>query len=319
MMYLIKEIESKLLDQTINEAKTPEDESIKASIAEWKSLQKKLAVINKISKAVSSRITELESGFEEMIKEVTDNKAVVDGAIIQYTQKKSNTTVKYKEVVDYSLKMVNEAQKKVIEEFIKTVTSSGEIKNVLAVVDPDLEKFLIDLKGVEGTDMMNKIEDAARAGFERLPKQVANAKKREIKEGVADNIAKVVKNLARKLKTVFRSFFKSMDKAKKATDALVKAVGANPVKESVEPVAEAVGINKGIRSIVASIKAVDMESDVDSLDAAGLRTILKALKDKWDEPGVPGSDTSSEAKMFSKISKMIEDIVKVLPKPVTDE
>lgn len=463
-MNLIKEMEGKLLDQIINEAKSPQDEAIKASITEWKLLQKKLAVVNKIAKAVTSRITELETGFEEVIKGIDGNKTVVDGAIIEYTQKKGNTTVKYKEAVDYALKMVNEAQKKVLEDFVKSVTKSGEIKNVLAVVDPDLEKFLIDLSSIDGTDMMDKIEDAARAGFDRLPKQVANAKKRVVKEGVGENIAKVVKNLVSKFKTVFRSVFKSIDKADKAASAFASAVKADPLKEGktsgewttisfkglntskedrdfvlnkvfgknnswginkggdrttltadqpvvvayrhaqgepdlsvlkkykvtvVEGLApvvefkdhmgdtefksfaswksacrkadpqywldgdkdiaqamvgakpfakgktraigewdgevgtvfgdahlnEAVGINKGIRSIVASIKAIDMESDSDSLDSAGLRLILKELSEKWNEPGVPGSDESSEAKNVLKVSKMLEDLIKFLPKP----
>lgn len=418
-MNLIKEMEGKLLDQIINEAKSPQDEAIKASITEWKLLQKKLAVVNKIAKAVTSRITELETGFEEVIKGIDGNKTVVDGAIIEYTQKKGNTTVKYKEAVDYALKMVNEAQKKVLEDFVKSVTKSGEIKNVLAVVDPDLEKFLIDLSSIDGTDMMDKIEDAARAGFDRLPKQVANAKKRVVKEGVGENIAKVVKNLVSKFKTVFRSVFKSIDKSKKAADAFASAVKANPLNEGlkakfvdapigkdlkkalaiggvkiasmdgeadnydgditvtmsngdvvkykyhydgmgsganvelqinkdkkvkisndphkhVEEISaaykahlskavkeskldEAVGINKGIRSIVASIKAIDMESDSDSLDAAGLRLILKELEEKWNEPGVPGSDQSSEAKMVLKVSKMLEELIKFLPKPESND
>jgi hypothetical protein len=323
-MNMIKEMEGKLIDRIINEAKDPQDEAIKASIQEWKTMQKKLAVMEKMSKAIAARINELEAGFEEVIKGATDNKAVVDGAIIEYTQKKGNKTVKYKEVVDYTLKMVNEAQKKVLEDFIGTVTSSPEIKNVLTVVDPDLEKFLIDLKGIQGKDMVDKIEDAARAGFERLPKQVANAKKRELKEGVADNIAKVVKNLVSRFKTVFKNVFKSLSASEKAAKAFAAAVKADPLKEGEDApteaaVVEAVGINKGIRSIVASIKAIDMESDNDSLDVFGLREIMVALKSKWAEPGVPGSDESSDAKMVVKVTGIMEEMIKLLPKPEVTE
>jgi hypothetical protein len=316
MLNMIKEIEGKILEGILAEGKDPMDESIKQQIAEWKLMKKKQAVIDKMSKAISSRIEELEKSFEEVVAGVEGNKAVVDGAILEYMQKKGNTTVKYKEVVDYTLKMVNEAQKEVIEKFIQSVTKSGEIKNVLEVTDPELAKYLIDLKSAGGDDMMAKIEKQARTGFDRLPKQVAGDKK-SLKEGVADNIAKIVKNLVSKFRTVFNAFFKAQSKADKAVQAFAKAVKADALKEATEEVVvvkEAVGINKGIRSIVASIKAVDMESDSDSLDAFGLREIMSALKDKWEEPGIPGSDQTSDAKMILKVSKMMEDTIKVLPK-----
>lgn len=231
MLNMIKEFEANLVDQIINEGKSPEDESIKLQVAEWKALKKKLAVIEKISKAVSGRIAELEGSFEEVIKDQSEKKAVIDGAIIQYTQKKGNTTVKYKEAVDYALKMVNEAQKQVLETFIKSVTSPGAIKDVLTVVDPELEKFMIDLKDAEGDELMNKIETAARAGFDRLPKQVSNAKKRELKEGVVKNIEKILKGIANRFRTIFSKFFKANQKADKAIEALLKAVKADPKAE----------------------------------------------------------------------------------------
>jgi hypothetical protein len=232
MLNLIREIEGKLLDAMIAEGKSPEDESIKLEIQEWKLMKKKLAVVEKMSKALSGRIAELEKNFEEVIKGVDGNKAVIDGAILEYTQKKGNTTVKYKEAVDYALKMVNEAQKRVIEDFVTSVTKSGEIRNVLSITDPELEKYLIDLGDAKGGDMMSKIETAARAGFDRLPAQVKNAKKRVVKEGVTDNIAKVVKHLVSGFKRVFASFFKSMAKADKATASFLKAVKADPMMES---------------------------------------------------------------------------------------
>ena len=232
MLNLIQEFEAHLVDQIINEGKSPEDEAIKQQVAEWKALSKKLAVVQKIAKSISGRINELETGFDEMLKEEKEKKAVVDGAIIEYTQKKGNTSVKYKEVVDYTLKMVNEAQKKVIEEFMKTVTTPGAITDVLAVVDPDLEKFLIDLKGVTGDELLDKMETMSRAGFERLPKQIKDKKKREgeLKEGVIKNIEKVIKNIGARFRSIFNKFFKAKDKSDKAVEAFVKAV-KNPVKE----------------------------------------------------------------------------------------
>lgn len=261
MLNLIQEFEAKLVDQVINEGKSPEDESIKQQVAEWKALKKKMAVIEKISKAISSRVEELEVGFEEVIKEQKEKKAVIDGAIIQYTQKKSNTTVKYKEAVDYALKMVNEAQKKVLEEFIKSVTKQGTISDVLSVVDPELEKFLIDLKDASGDELMNKIETMARAGFDRLPKQIANAKKRDLKEGVIKNIEKVLKNIGARFRTIFAKYFKAEDKSKQAVDALLKAVKADPLKESV--------VNEGVSSV-----AVDPQSGEDRAK------FLKACEDR---------------------------------------
>ena len=237
MSNMIKEMELKMQDAALSEARSPEDESIKAEIAEWKQLAKKMAVIEKISKGISARITELEKGFEEVVKEVSEKKAVIDGAIIEYTQKKGNTTVKYKEAVDYALKMVNEAQKKVLEDFIKSVTKTGAITDVLAVTDPEFEQYLLDLKGVTGDELMSKIETASRASLDRFPKQVTNAKKRELKEGVADNIAKIVKSLVSRFKSIFSGFFKATDKADKAAMAFVKAVKMDPLKES-EVIAE---------------------------------------------------------------------------------
>jgi hypothetical protein len=231
-MSMIKEIELKLQDLVIAETRSPQDESIKNEIAEWKALSRKLAVIQKMSKQITTRITELEGGFDEVIKEVADHKAVVDGAIIEYTQKKGNNTVKYKEAVDYALKMVNEAQKKVLEDFIKSVTKTGEITDVLAITDPEFEQYLLDLKGVTGDELISKIEITSRSSLDRFPKQVLNAKKRELKEGVKDNIQKVIKSLVSRFKTVFSAFFKSSAKAKKANEALVKAVKMDPLKES---------------------------------------------------------------------------------------
>jgi len=231
MTNMIKYLEEQILDQIIQEGKDPVDASIKANIAEWKALQKKVAVIQKMSKAITTRIAELETGFEEVIKEVNGNKAVVDGAIVEFTQKKSNTTVKYKEVVDYALKMVNEAQKEVLEKFIKSVTNESKITDVLAVTDPELEQFLLDLKRVEGEELLDKIETMARSGFEKLPKQIENAKKRALKEAVANNVVKVIKNIVATFKTKFKKFFKALDKQKKAAEDLVKAVKADPKAE----------------------------------------------------------------------------------------
>lgn len=324
MLQMIKEMEGRILDAVLAEGKSPQDESIKAAIAEWKLMKKKMAVIEKMSKAISDRIGELEAGFEEVVKQADGNTAVVDGAILEYTQKKGNTTVKYKEVVDYTLKMVNEAQKEVIEKFITTVTKSGEIRNVLSVTDPALAKYLIDLKDAGGDEMMSKIEKQARTGFDRLPKQVLGDKKK-LKEGVGDNVAKVVKSLVAKFKSLFGGYFKAVTKANKAAIALQKAVKADPLKESFdefypeEVVTEAVGINKGIRSIVASIKAIDMESDSDSLDVFGLREIMVALNAKWEEPGVPGSDETQDAKNIIKAGKMMSDLIKFLPKREEEE
>lgn len=232
MNSIIKEMELKLQDLAIEEGRDPQDASIKAEIAEWKAMKRKLAVIEKMSNAIGSRISELEKGFEEVIKEVDEHKAVVDGAIIEYVQKKGNKSVKYKEAVDYALKMVNEAQKKVLEEFIASVTKDGSITDVLAVTDPELEQYLLDLKGISGDDLLNKIETTSRASLDRFPKQVSNAKKRELKEGVVDNIAKIIKSLVSKFKRVMAPFYKSSDKAKKASEALVKAVKMDPLKEA---------------------------------------------------------------------------------------
>jgi hypothetical protein len=234
MKNMILDLEMQILDQIINEGKDPVDASIKEQIAEWKALKKKLAVVSKIAKAITDRVNELEKSFEEVVKDVDGKKAVIDGAILEYTQKKGNRTVKYKEVVDYALKMVNEAQKQVLEAFIATVTNPGETTDVLAVTDPELEQFLLQLKGLKGEELMDKIETMARSGFEKLPRQLANAKKRELKEGVVKNVAKVVANLVRTFKTKFKAVFKALDKSDKAVEALVKAVGApDTVKESV--------------------------------------------------------------------------------------
>lgn len=235
---MIHEFEEKLLSDIMNEAKDPIDASVKAAVAEWKELSKKMAVIEKISKAVAARITEVEKGLEEVVGKVKDRKAVVDGAILEYTQKKGNTTVKYKESVDYALKLVNEAQKKVLEDFIKSVTKPGAITDVLKVTDPDLEKYLIDLKDLKGEELMNKIETMARSGFDNIPKLASKDKKKVVKEGVMDNITKVVSHLVRTFKSVFSGFFKANDKADKAAESLLKAVKATSVQESVEAVAE---------------------------------------------------------------------------------
>lgn len=232
MNSMIFELETKILDLIIEGAKDPVDASIKEQIAEWKALQKKMAVVGKIAKAITTRVGELEASFEEVIKGIDGNKTVVDGAIVEYAKKKTNTTVKYKEVVDYSLKMMNEAQQKVLNEFIKTVTKESTTVNVLSIVDPELEQFLLQLKDVEGDELMDKIETMARSGFEKLPRQIANAKKRELKEGVMKNLETVVKNLVRTFKTKWKSVFKAIDNADKAAAALKKAVGA-PVTEEV--------------------------------------------------------------------------------------
>lgn len=225
-MNLVQSLESELLERILAEAKDSQDEAVKVAIAEWKEMKKKLAVVEKIGKAISAQIAELESGFSEVIKEVDGNRMVVDNAIVEYVKKKGNTTVKYKEVVEYTLNMVNEAQKEVIIKFMESVTKSGEIKNVLAVTDPELEKYLIDLGDATGEELMAKIETQARTGFDRLPKQIANSKKRELKEGVVKNIVTIAKNLASKFRVVFKSFFVADKKAKKAIDELVKAVKA---------------------------------------------------------------------------------------------
>lgn len=227
MTKMILAFEQNLVDLAIFEAKDPVDVSIAEQVAEWKKLKKKFAVMDKISKLVTSRIKELETSFEEVIKDVDGNKKVVDGCILEYTQKKSNQTVKYKESVDYAMKMMNEAQQKVLQAFIDSVTKAPEITDVLAVTDPDLEQFILDLKKAPAEDLLDKAGDV-----DKFPRQVALAKKRELKEGVLDNIAKVIKRAVATFKTKFAKLFKAFGARDTATNALLKAVKATSVSEA---------------------------------------------------------------------------------------
>lgn len=227
MTKMILAFEQNLVDLAIFEAKDPVDVSIAEQVAEWKKLNKKFAVMNKISKLITSRINELEDSFEAVIKDVDGNKKVVDGCILEYTQKRSNQTVKYKESVDYAMKMMNEAQQKVLQAFVDSVTKAPEISSVLKVTDADLEHFLLDLKDTNADDLLDKAGDV-----EKFPRQVALAKKRDLKEGVLDNIAKVIKRAVATFKTKFAKLFKAFTVRDNATSALMKAVKATKVTES---------------------------------------------------------------------------------------
>ena len=227
MTKMILEFEQNLVDLAIFEAKEPVDVSIAEQVAEWKKLKKKFVVMDKISKLVTSRIKELEESFNEVIKDVEGNKKIVDGCILEYAQKRSNQTVKYKESVDYAMKMMNEAQQKVLQAFVDSVTKAPEITDVLAVTDPDLEQFILDLKKAPAEDLLDKAGDV-----DKFPRQIALAKKRDLKEGVLDNITKVIKRAVTTFKTKFAKLFKAFTTRDNATDALMKAVKATKVAEA---------------------------------------------------------------------------------------
>jgi len=233
MSDMILDLENRILDQILQEGKDPIDDALKETIAEWRQLQKDFIVIDKIAKAVSSRVGELETDMADMLKQMNSKKTVVDGVIIEFIQKKGNKTVKYKEALDYTLKMVNEAQQRVILAFVETVTNPGELRDVLVITDPEIEKHLLQVKKVSGMDMFRKMGSMARTVFSKLPKLFTNSVKRELKEGVEENLSKVIKNLVRRFKTVFKPVFKAIDASDKAVDALVKAVKApDTVEES---------------------------------------------------------------------------------------
>ncbi len=281
MTKMILGFEKNLVDLAISEGTDLIDKNIAAQVAEWKQMNKQFAVLGKISKLISNRIKELEEQFETVIKDVEDNKKVVDGCILEYTQKKSNRTVGYKEAVDYALKMMNEAQQKVLDEFIETVTNEPKITDVLKVTDPELEKYLIDLKQTDADELYAKLGDVSK-----IPKQLKNAKKRdELKEGVVDNIAKVVKQLAASFKTRFAKFFKAVEKRNKATDALIKAVKADtPIKESIATAliegktSSYESDVKGIKFLVGDFEPRSLLKRLDGDDEKNVRTFLKRNK-----------------------------------------
>lgn len=319
---MLKLLEAAIAEAIINEVVSPEDESIKEAITEWKLIKRKLAVIEKIGKALSTRIDSLEEKFDEVIADVDGNKAVVDGAILEYVKKKSNTTVKYKEVVDYSLKMVNEAQKKVIEMFIASVTKQGTITDVLAVTDPELEKYLLELKDVTGDELMDKIEVMARAGFDRIPKQVSNAKKRAVKEGVVKDIATLIKHAASGFRTMFSKFFTAMKASQKATDSFVKAVKTEAIKEGKMHAADGTSVtldNGREFSLKREIRSDKLEAGMIVLATAGKNRGLyevKGFTGKEADAKTVKTEFSSIAKVFAACKvKTIRDLSEIAGAP----
>ncbi len=281
MTKMILGFEKNLVDLAISEGTDLIDKNIASQVAEWKQMNKQVAVLAKLTKLISGRIGELEEQFDEAIKDIEGNKKVVDGCILEYTQKKSNRTVGYKEAVDYALKMMNEAQQEVMNKFIESVTKEPKISDILKVTDPELEKFIIDLKNTDADEIYAKLGDVSK-----FPKQIKNAKKRdELKEGVIDNIAKVAKQLAVSFKTKFAKFFKAVEKRNKATDALVAAVKADaPMKESIATALTEAKTSsyesdvKGIKFLVGDREAYSFSSRVEGDDEKNVRTFLKRNK-----------------------------------------
>lgn len=224
-MKLIQSLENKLLDNFFAEAK---NESISEQVKEWNALQKKMAVISAISKAITSRVGELETSFDSILEKLKNQRKEVDGVILEYAQVKGRKSVGYKEGVAKALELLTAKKKEEFEEFMKSVTHEAEMKTVLSIESPELGEFMDSLKGISGKELLDRAEEIGTE-IEKLPNQV-----KKLREGVAKNIATVISNLAKNFALKFKSFFKASDAVDAAIENFKKAVKADPLMEEKE-------------------------------------------------------------------------------------
>ena len=119
---------------------------------EWAFLEKQAAVMNIITKKISSRVDQIQSQLLPVVKKEEAKSMTVKHAMIEYTTRKS-TSVKYQKAFERALEVVNDEQKKFLEEYKETVTTRGIIENV-KLVDPKLAQLLNELQTLDITSLI---------------------------------------------------------------------------------------------------------------------------------------------------------------------
>jgi hypothetical protein len=157
---------------------------------EWAFLERQAAVMNIITKKIASRVDQIQSQLLPVVKKEEAKSMTVKHAMLEYTTRKT-TSVKYQKAFERALELVNDEQKKFLEEYKETVTTRGVIENV-KLVDPKLAQVLNELQTLDITSLI-----------ELLPRV------KNIEESVGRSVAEIqqeISSLMQKALTADRKF-----------------------------------------------------------------------------------------------------------------
>jgi septal ring factor EnvC (AmiA/AmiB activator) len=148
------------------------EQSTAQKLQEWRELKKKQAVLSNVNKMLTNGINELEAQMLPIIKCMDNQQDVVDNAIIEYKSRKTKG-VKYEAAFNKALEICNKSQRKVLNEFLDSVTTKG-VNESLKIADPEITEFSKMLKDVEADELLAKM-----GNVQNFPRLIINKKKRD--------------------------------------------------------------------------------------------------------------------------------------------
>jgi hypothetical protein len=180
------------------------DDDLDKKFTEWQELKRQIEILNLVSDKISTRLGELEGDLKEVAKGAVAQSVIIDKAIINY-RTRNNTSTRYAELYKKALEISNDDQKKVLEEYKKTVTSHS-ITDSLKITDPDLQIHLEMLKTMSTDQLVAQLDT-----IKKIPDVAPKAPTSEGK--ILDLISKWISTAKSQIKSLASKFNKSSSSA----------------------------------------------------------------------------------------------------------
>lgn len=143
------------IESELSEAPELSQRKLNALVKEWSFLAKQAAVLNALAKRISSRVAEIEETLHPIVKAEETKQLAVKHTLVEYTTRKQ-TKVKYKEVFEKALEVVNEEQKTFLQEYKEEMTDRGTVES-LKLVDPELAQLVKNLNVMTGEELISML------------------------------------------------------------------------------------------------------------------------------------------------------------------
>lgn len=174
--------------------------------AEWKLLMAQTEILTALSKKIASRSEEIEKVLLPVVQKEEAKTLLVKNSMLEY--KERNTTgVAYAKIYAKALEIVNEEQKKVLEEYKESMTNK-DVKRSLNLIDPKLAKLASDIKVASNEQLVDMLQ------------HVKGVVSDDIKEA---NIMDLIKQAFGAIKAAFAPLMKAQNRSMKAARALEAA------------------------------------------------------------------------------------------------